>query len=357
MNKILVNLGERSYQITIGKSILSQLGEFISGLIRPCKTLIITDKNVGILYADIVSKGLIKHKFDVKVVSMEPGEEQKTLSTVEWLYDAFFDHGMDRKSLVIALGGGVVGDVAGFTASTFMRGLPFVQVPTSLLAQVDSSVGGKVGVNHPRGKNMIGSFYQPIGVFIDTVTLSTLPRAELLAGMVEVIKYGMIRDASLFEYIERNLQKILELNDDALKTIISRSCSIKVRIVEEDEREAGLRAILNYGHTIGHAVETLTQYKKYRHGEAVAIGMAYASKIAVNMGLADETVSIRQISLLKRLGMPTENYEIKPDDIIETLYLDKKTHRGILRFILPTRIGSVIISDNVTEEFIRKALE
>ncbi|MBI4006974.1 MAG: 3-dehydroquinate synthase [Planctomycetes bacterium] len=357
MNKIPVNLGERSYQITIGKNILSQLGDFIIRLTKPCKTLIITDKNVNALYADIVSKGLAAHKFDVKVVSMEPGEEKKTLSTVEVLYDAFFDHGMDRKSLVIALGGGVVGDVAGFAASTFMRGVPFVQVPTSLLAQVDSSVGGKVGVNHPRGKNMIGSFYQPIAVFIDTVTLSTLPRAELLAGMVEVIKYGVIRDASLFDYVEKSLPKILELNDDALKTIISKSCNIKARVVEEDEREAGLRAILNYGHTIGHALEALTEYKKYRHGEAVAIGMAYASKMAVIMGLADETVSMRQISLLKRLGMPTENREIKPDDIINTLYLDKKTLGGRLRFILPTKIGEVIISDKVTEEVIRRTLE
>ncbi len=357
MKEIPVNLGERSYQITIGKNILGQLGDFITKLMCPCKTLIITDRNVSALYADIVSKALAERKFDVKVVSIEPGEEQKTLSTVERLYDAFFDHGMDRKSLVVALGGGVVGDVAGFAASTFMRGVPFVQVPTSLLAQVDSSVGGKVGVNHPRGKNMIGSFYQPIAVFIDTVTLSTLPRAELLAGMVEVIKYGVIKDASLFEYIEKDLPKILELNDDALETIISTSCSIKAGIVEKDEKEAGLRAILNYGHTLGHALEALTHYKKYRHGEAVAIGMVCASKIAVNMGLADETVSMRQISLLKRLGMPTWNYEIKPDDIIDTLYLDKKTVGGRLRFILPVKIGEVIISDKVTEEDIKKALE
>jgi 3-dehydroquinate synthase len=276
---------------------------------------------------------------------------------VEWLYDAFFDHGMDRKSFVIALGGGVVGDVAGFAASTFMRGVPFIQVPTSLLAQVDSSVGGKVGVNHPRGKNMIGSFYQPVGVFIDTATLSTLPRTELLAGMVEVIKYGIIKDASLFDYVEKNLSKIIELNDDALETIISRSCGIKARVVEEDEREAGLRAILNYGHTIGHALEALTHYKKYIHGAAVAIGMVYASRIAVNMGLTNETVPMRQISLLKRLEMPTGNREFKPDDIIKTLYLDKKTIKGKLRFVLPTKIGEVIISDNVTDEIIRKSLE
>jgi 3-dehydroquinate synthase len=357
VEEILVNLGERSYQITIGKNILSQLGNFITRLTKPCKTLIITDKNVGALYADIVSKGLAEHKFEVKGVSMEPGEGQKTLQTVEWLYDAFFDHGMDRKSFVIALGGGVVGDVAGFAASTFMRGVPFIQVPTSLLAQVDSSVGGKVGVNHPRGKNMIGSFYQPVGVFIDTATLSTLPRTELLAGMVEVIKYGIIKDASLFDYVEKNLSKIIELNDDALETIISRSCGIKARVVEEDEREAGLRAILNYGHTIGHALEALTHYKKYIHGAAVAIGMVYASRIAVNMGLTNETVPMRQISLLKRLEMPTGNREFKPDDIIKTLYLDKKTIKGKLRFVLPTKIGEVIISDKVTDEVIRKSLE
>ncbi|MDN3513809.1 MAG: 3-dehydroquinate synthase [Candidatus Brocadia sp.] len=355
MKTIRVHLSANSYNIHIDKMLLERIGDILIEDEMPCKTLLITDKNVEKVYGEIVSKSLSRNKFDVRVVSLQPGEDQKSLETALTIYDACFDHKLDRNSLIVALGGGVVGDISGFVAATFMRGIPFIQVPTSLLAQVDSSIGGKVAVNHPKGKNMIGSFYQPKAVFIDTGTLTTLPAAELVAGLVEVIKYGVIRDAELFEFIENSLYDILQLNDHALLKIIATSCQIKANVVEEDEKETHLRAILNYGHTIGHAIETLTGYKKYRHGEAVAIGMLYATEIAIEMGLTDTSVLERQRSLIKRLGLPLHT-GLNPDDIVKTLYTDKKVVRGRLRFILPIKIGEVIISDQVTEEILYRVL-
>lgn len=356
MKTIRVNLSVNSYNIHIDKGFLDKIGDTIVNEKTPCKTLLITDKNAEKFYANRTSESLKKSGFNVSIVSLTPGEEQKTLETALTLYDACFDHKLDRNSLIVALGGGVVGDISGFVAATFMRGIPFVQIPTTLLAQVDSSIGGKVAVNHPKGKNMIGSFYQPKAVFIDTDTLSTLPSAELVAGLAEVVKYGVIKDAKLFEYLENSLQDILQLNDNALLTIISTSCQIKANVVEEDEKEKHLRAILNYGHTIGHAIETLTNYTTYRHGEAVAIGMLYATRISLEMGLTCNTVLERQLALIKKMGLPLR-IELKPEDIIRTLYADKKTIGGRLHFILPTKIGEVIISDQVTEEVLSRVLK
>ncbi|MFV1975634.1 MAG: 3-dehydroquinate synthase [Candidatus Scalindua sp.] len=356
MKKIFVDLGKDSYNIIVDKGILNQVGALISKVISPRKAIVVTDKIVEPLYGKIVLDSLSECKFDVKLVSLALGEEQKSLAKAEELYEHLFDHEMDRKSLVVALGGGVLGDLAGFVAATFMRGIPFVQIPTTLLAQVDSSIGGKVAVNHPRGKNMIGCFYQPKAVFIDTDTLWTLPKAEITAGMVEVIKYGMIKDAAFFEYIEKHLSEILELDADALEQIIYNSCKTKAHVVELDEKEQGIRAILNYGHTIGHALEALTSYKKYRHGDAVAMGMIYVSKIAREMNLADETVLKRQESLFLKLGLSLKDTELDPHDIVSKLYQDKKTIAGKLRFVLPTRIGNVIIDDSVSEQTILNAL-
>ncbi len=356
MKTIRVNLSSNSYNICIDTGVLEGIGDILVKEKSPCRTLVITDNNVERVYGGIVSRGLSRNKFDVRLISLTPGEEQKTLETALMLYDVCFDHKLDRNSLIVALGGGVVGDIAGFVASTFMRGIPFVQVPTTLLAQVDSSIGGKVAVNHPKGKNMIGCFYQPRAVFIDTDTLTTLPAVELVAGLVEVIKYGVIRDAALFEFIENSLYDILQLNPHALLKIIATSCQIKANVVEEDEKEMHLRAILNYGHTIGHAIETLTGYKKYRHGEAVAIGMLYAAKIAMEMKLTGDTVLERQLSLIRRLGLPLQT-GLKPGDIVKTLYTDKKVVSGKLRFILPLKIGEVIISDQVTEEILYRVLK
>ena len=355
MKTIRVNLSSNSYNIYIDNGILERVGDTLVKEKTPCKTLLITDKNIEKVYGSIVMESLKRNKFDVRLVTLKPGEEQKTLETACILYDTCFDHKLDRNSLIVALGGGVVGDISGFVAATFMRGIPFIQVPTSLLAQVDSSIGGKVAVNHPKGKNMIGSFYQPKAVFVDTDTLSTLPAPELVAGLMEVIKYGVIKNAELFEYIEKSLYDILQLNHNALLKIIATSCQIKANVVEEDEKEKHLRAILNYGHTIGHAIETVTNYKKYRHGEVVAIGMLYATRIAIDMRLADNTVFERQLSLIKRLGLPLQT-GLKPEEIVKTLYADKKVIAGRLRFILPTKIGEVIISDQVTEEILYRVL-
>ena len=355
MEMIRVNLSRNSYNIYLDKGLLERIGDTLVKEKAPCKTLLITDTNIEKIYGNIVAESLIRNKFDVRIVSLKPGEDQKTLETAITLYDACFDHKLDRHSMIIALGGGVVGDISGFVASTFMRGIPFIQIPTSLLAQVDSSIGGKVAVNHPKGKNMIGSFYQPKAVFIDTDALSTLPAVEFVVGLVEVIKYGVIRNAELFEYIEKHLHDILQLNHTALLKIIADSCRIKTGVVEEDEKEVYLRAILNYGHTIGHAIETLTNYNKYRHGEAIAIGMLYATKIAVEIGLTNNKVYERQLSLIKRLGLPL-TIDLKPGDIIKTLYTDKKVISGKLRFILPKKIGEVVISDEVTEDILYKIL-
>ncbi|ODS32292.1 MAG: 3-dehydroquinate synthase [Candidatus Scalindua rubra] len=356
VKNIFVNLGKDSYHIIIDKGILNQVGTLISKVISPSKAVVITDKTVAQLYGNTVLNSLSECDFEVKLVSIEPGEDQKTITKAEELYEALFDHKMDRKSPIIALGGGVIGDLAGFVASTFMRGIPLVQIPTTLLAQVDSSIGGKVAVNHTRGKNMIGCFYQPKAVFIDTATLQTLQRAELIAGMVEVIKYGMIKDAVFFEYIEKHLSEILELDDVALENIIYNSCKIKAHVVELDEKEVGLRAILNYGHTIGHALEALTLYKKYRHGDAVAMGMIYASKIAMELKLAEEIVLKRQESLFRKLGLNLKDNELNPNDIVRVLYQDKKTVRGKLRLVLPTRIGEVIIADKTSDKVIQDVL-
>ncbi len=356
MKEILVNLGKDSYNIIIDKGILNQVGTLISKVISPRKAIIVTDKIVEPLYGNIVLDSLSECKFDVKLVSMELGEEQKSIAKAEELYESLFDYKMDRKSLIVALGGGVLGDLAGFVASTFMRGIPFVQIPTTLLAQVDSSIGGKVAVNHPRGKNMIGCFYQPKAVFIDSDTLQTLPKEEITAGMVEAIKYGMIKDAVFFEYIEKHFPAIMKLEPAVLEEIIHNSCKVKAHVVELDEKEEGLRAILNYGHTIGHALEALTSYKKYRHGDAVAMGMIYATKISMEMKLTGEEVLKRQESLFVKLGLSLKDTELNPDDIVTTLYQDKKTIGGKLRFVLPTEIGNVIIDDRVNEETILKVL-
>ena len=355
MRTIRVNLSANGYNISIDKGIVEKIGELLVKEKEPCKTLLITDKNVEKIYGNAVLESLRREKFDVGLVSIDPGEEQKSLETAGVLYHACFDRKLDRNSLIVALGGGVVGDIGGFVASTFMRGIPFIQAPTSLLAQVDSSIGGKVAVNHPKGKNMIGSFYQPMAVFIDTGTLSTLPAIELVAGLVEVIKYGVIKDEKLFEDIEKSLHEILQLNYGALLNIIATSCQIKANVVAEDEKEKHIRAILNYGHTIGHAIETLTDYKKYRHGEAVAMGMLYATKIAVEMGLTNNAVYERQRTLFTKMGLSL-NPGLDAGDIIKILYTDKKTVAGRLRFILPLRVGEVVISDKVTEEILYKVL-
>jgi 3-dehydroquinate synthase len=271
------------------------------------------------------------------------------------LYDYALENGLERQSAVVALGGGVIGDLAGFFAATYMRGVPFIQVPTTLLAQVDSSVGGKVGVNHPKGKNMIGCFYQPRLVFTDVATLRTLPRRELRAGLAEVIKYGVIWDEGFFCFLEKNLEGVFDLDQQVLTKIVRNSCAIKAEIVEKDEREAGLRAILNFGHTVGHAIEAITEYRVYRHGEAVALGMVVAATIAVRRGLLAPELKKRLVSFLERAGLPT-GVPAFGEELLEIMKKDKKVQRGRIRFVLPLALGQVEIFSDIEPEEIMAAL-
>ncbi|MGB9792967.1 MAG: 3-dehydroquinate synthase [Thermacetogeniaceae bacterium] len=354
--ELRVNLGERSYSILIGSSQLPQLGEHLAPLSLAPRLFVVTNEVVGRLYGELVNRSLREAGFDIIYYELPDGEEHKSLESAGKLYTRAIEGGLERQGAVIALGGGVIGDLAGFVAATYMRGVPFVQVPTTLLAQVDSSVGGKVAVNHPLGKNMIGCFYQPRLVFADVSTLKTLPLREVSSGLAEVIKYGVIRDKNFFDFLEENLEKVLALDQEALIEVVGRSCAIKAEIVEKDETEQGLRAILNFGHTIGHALEVLTEYRVYKHGEAVAAGMVAATAIAEEKGLCSPDISERLVSILKRAGLP---YQIPfmAEEIMSVLPRDKKVRMGKLRFVLPVAIGSVIIDSDVSDDVIRAAIE
>lgn len=340
MEEIIVNLKERSYKVYIGIDILSKLGDILKNINIGQKIVIITNPTINNLYGKLVVNSLNNSGFETFIEEVPDGEKYKTLNWANKLYDRLIFHKMDRNSGIVALGGGVIGDLAGFVAATFMRGLPFIQVPTSLLAQVDSSVGGKVAVNHRLGKNLIGAFYQPKLVCIDIGVLKTLPKQELIAGLAEVIKYGIIKDKTFFNYLENNITKILSLKPECLFHIVKTSCRIKGKIVEIDEKESGIRAILNYGHTIGHAVETVTNYKIYKHGEAIAIGMSYASKLAHKMKLCSSEVSQKQINLFIKTGLPYQLTNLSPKKIMEALILDKKTLNKKIRFVLTEDIGN-----------------
>lgn len=358
MQTIDVELGNRSYPIYIAGGLLEEIGQRMSSLSLGKKALLITDSNVGEIYGDRVQESLEQAGFQVAVAQIPAGEKSKTLEQAAALYDIAFRHGLDRNCPVIALGGGVVGDLAGFVAATYMRGVPFVQVPTTLLAQVDSSVGGKVAVNHPQGKNIIGAFYQPKMVLIDVDTLQSLSRRELIAGLAEVIKYGVIWDADFFAWLERNITQILSREPAALETIIETCCKIKAAVVAQDETEQGRRAILNYGHTIGHAVESLAGYGTYLHGEAVAIGMVVAARISVNQGflVQDDYQRIKQ--LIQSAGLPIEMPGgLNNNEIIECIYHDKKVNQGKLVFVLPHLLGSVNMHNDIKDEDVVKALQ
>lgn len=347
---------KNSYPIYIDKDLLGSVGEILKrqSLSAKAKVVMIGDYNACQLYGNLLMESLKNAQLDAVMLSVPPGERSKSLKWASKLYDQLLENRIDRSSTVIALGGGVVGDLAGFVAATFMRGLPLIQIPTTLLAQVDSSVGGKTAVNHLRVKNLIGFFYQPKLVLIDISTLKTLPKRELKAGLAEVVKYGVINDEEFFQYLEENVDKILQFDLQKLEQMVIRSCKIKVMIVEQDEKEANIRAFLNYGHTIGHAVESLTSY---RHGEAIAIGMTCEAKIAVDMELLAEESFVRQTQLLKKIGLPVRFPDISPEEILNLLYADKKVRYGKLRFVLPKKIGEVVISNEVSDEQVLKAIE
>ena len=356
MQTVKVDLGQRSYNIFVGEGILSTSGDLLKGAGIKGKVAVVTNPTVAQLYLDPVHEALQSSGLEVVPILIPDGEEYKTLSTISMVFDRLVSERFERQSSVVALGGGVVGDIAGFAAATYLRGMPFVQIPTTLLAQVDSSVGGKTGVNHPRGKNLIGAFYQPRAVVIDVALLSSLPRRELVAGLAEVIKYGIIEDPVLFGRLEEKLDGVLAFDRRLLTEVIATSCAIKARVIEKDEREDDHRAVLNFGHTVGHALEAATHYKRFLHGEAVAIGMAKAAAISYQQGLCDTITLGRIIKLIKMAGLPTEiPEEVSPQSLIEGMEVDKKSAHGKIKFVMCAAIGKTCFH-SLTAEQIAAAL-
>ena len=340
--KLTVNLGERAYPIYIGSGYLADASLF-SQLIANKKICIVTNTTVAPLYLD----KLQAHIHADAVVELPDGEQYKTLQSLEKIFDELLESRLNRKSLLIALGGGVIGDMTGFAAACYQRGIDFIQVPTTLLAQVDSSVGGKTGVNHPLGKNMIGAFHQPRLVVIDTDTLSTLPDRELAAGMAEVIKYGLIADSDFFDWLEKNIDKLNSRDEQALTHAIKRSCEIKAEVVASDEKESGIRAILNLGHTFGHAIETTKGYGQWLHGEAVAAGMVMAVDLSCRLGWIDDTVLQRTRKLLTAAHLPIQAPDdMGVDDFIEAMSVDKKNIEGNIRLVLLSALGEAVVTED-----------
>jgi 3-dehydroquinate synthase len=343
VDEVIVPLGDRSYSVVVGGGVLGEIGPRLAGLGFRGRCGLVTTERVGTLYREPVLASLRAAGFDPLVIEIPDGEEHKNLAWLALIYDRLLEAGIERKTPLVALGGGVVGDLTGFAAATLLRGLPVVQVPTTLLAMVDAAIGGKTAVNHAVGKNLIGAFHQPRLVLSDTDTLRTLPRRELLAGLAEVIKYGVIRDAALFDEIEARLDDVLALDADMLVRIVGASCRHKAEVVARDEREEGTdRATLNYGHTVGHAVEMLTEYRRLLHGEAVAIGMVAAARVSQGLGLCDASVVTRIEGVLRRAGLPTHI----PDDLERSalalaMRADKKSAGGRIRFVAAESIGRV----------------
>lgn len=357
---ISVNLPSESYDIAIAPGNLELLGEKMATLKLGKKVLLVSNPSVFGHYGERAVSSLLNAGFDVTTCLLKDGEQYKNLTSVGQIYDKALENRLERSSTMVALSGGVIGDMTGFAAATWLRGINFVQVPTTLLSMVDASIGGKTGVNHPQGKNLIGAFHQPRLVLIDPQVLDTLPVREFQAGMAEVIKYGIIWDADLFEQMEAcdRLDEMPSLSPSLLQTILARSCQAKADVVSKDEKEAGLRAILNYGHTIGHAVESLTGYRLINHGEAVAIGMVAAGKLAVGLNLWDTRSQARQLGLIQKAGLTTKlPTGININAISDSLQTDKKVKAGKIRFVLPTQIGAVEITDKVPTDLISQVLQ
>lgn len=356
MNRIEIKAATRRYEVLVGRGLLASVGKLLQGAGLRGSIKLVADEQVYHQYGGAVEERLREDGFSVSTFLVRNGEPSKSLDMASKIYDWLVETGTERRDPLLALGGGVVGDLAGFVAATFLRGLPFVQLPTSLLAQVDSSVGGKVAINHPRGKNLIGAFYPPSLVVADIDTLSTLPPRELSAAMAEVVKTGVILDGDLFHRLEKDVEQLLGLQGMAMEEVISRCVELKAGVVEEDEKETGLRAILNYGHTIGHAVEAVTSFQSYKHGEAVAVGMVGAAGIAVRMGILEPEIARRQMELLKRCRLPTTCPGLNVDQLLEAMGHDKKLSRGRLTWVLPEGIGKVAIKRDVPPEVVREVL-
>ena len=341
-----IPLQERSYFIDIGNGLLDGMGS-TRALPKASAAFIVTNETVGPLYGGQLANVLKNHYKYVHTVTLPDGEEFKTWQTLQKIFDALLEHGADRKTVLFALGGGVVGDMTGFAAASYMRGVPFIQVPTTLLAQVDSSVGGKTAINHPQGKNMIGAFYQPQMVVCDLETLDTLPERELAAGLAEVIKYGPISDMEFMQWLEDNMSDLLARDRTALAHAVKRSCEIKAWVVGQDEREAGLRAILNFGHTFGHAIEAGMGYGAWLHGEGVAAGMVMAAELSKRLGMVDEAFVKRLRKLIERAGLPVRGPRIDEQDnagrYLQLMRIDKKSEAGEIRFVLIDGPGKAVV--------------
>lgn len=355
MDRITVELAERSYPIFIGTGLLVEQNSLLSPYIGGNRVMLVTNNTVAPLYLDSVRQLLVDYQVDEVV--LPDGEQYKTLEQLNTVFTALLEYRHSRDTTIIALGGGVVGDMAGFAAASYQRGVNFIQIPTTLLAQVDSSVGGKTAVNHPLGKNMIGAFYQPRAVLIDTQVLSTLPRRELSAGLAEVIKYGIIRDLPFFEWLECHVEELLALKDSALVYAIGRCCQIKADVVAADETEQGQRALLNLGHTFGHAIETAQGYGNWLHGEGVAAGTVLAARVARQRELITENDLSRIEKLFKRCELPVDKpRDMGFDTFIRLMMRDKKVKNDTLRLILPQRIGHAVIADDVPRAVIQSVI-
>jgi 3-dehydroquinate synthase len=341
-----VELGERSYPIHIGAGILAR-AELFAPLLRSNQIALVTNVTVAPLYLEPIAAALARHGFRTVKIILPDGESHKNWQTLNTVYDRLLAEHCDRQTTILALGGGVIGDLAGFAAATYQRGVPLIQIPTTLLAQVDSSVGGKTAINHPSGKNMIGAFHQPLAVIADMDTLGSLPERELRAGLAEVIKHGLIRDARFFEWLEQNVERLLARRSDALEHAVLRCCEIKAAIVERDERESGERALLNFGHTFGHAIENAMGYGVWLHGEAVAAGMVLAANLSHRLGKLSLEHLGRVKNLLRRAGLPIEVRGIPPSRFVELMRLDKKVEGGRMRFVLLEGLGEAAICDDI----------
>jgi 3-dehydroquinate synthase len=353
--EVMVDLGDRSYPILVGSGILSSVGPRLAALGYAGRCGLLTSERVGALYRAPVLDSLRAAGFDPLVIEVDDGEEHKSLAALSTTWDRLLGSGIERGTPLVALGGGVIGDLGGFAAATLLRGLPVVQLPTTLLAQVDAAIGGKTGINHPRGKNLIGAFHQPRFVIADVDTLATLPRRELVAGLAEVIKYGVIGDADLFADIERRLEDLLRLDRDLLVRVVGTSCRQKAAVVSGDEREVtGLRATLNFGHTVGHAIEAVTNYRRFLHGEAVAIGMVAAASVSRALGICDGDVVARIRAVTGRTGLPTEvPGDLDRGALAEAMRADKKSQRETIRFVALETIGRVRLMELTGAEIAR----
>ena len=356
MRTLTVALGARSYPIHIGAGLVARADLLLAHLKAPLAA-IVSNETVAPLYLTGLASALRDQGVRVTEILLPDGEEHKNLQTLNRIFDALLENRCERATTIIALGGGVVGDLAGFAAATYQRGVPFIQLPTTLLSQVDSSVGGKTGINHPLGKNMIGAFYQPRLVLADTDTLKTLPERELSAGLAEVIKYGLIRDLAFFEWLEANMEKLRARDPEALTHAIECSCRNKAEVVAEDETETGVRALLNLGHTFGHAIEAGLGYGKWLHGEAVAAGMVMAAELSRRIGWLSQADVARTAALLRRAGLPVRGPVLGADRYMALMALDKKVASGKLRLILLEALGRGVIRDDAPETEVRAAIE